>query len=142
MVRMRSRAGNRAEKLSDDCAAACIEVARHKSRFALYNFDQGTKTFIVEKRGDLDLKHQDFLSELTDDKCLFAVYFFEDEAKGHTTFFITWVGDSAPIKLKLLFDREKDNVRRGVRTPLESRAIRAIDHEDLDLEMLGVYARK
>jgi hypothetical protein len=47
-----------------------------------------------------------------------------------------------PLQLKLLFDREKDNVRRGVRLPSESREIRAIDHEDLDLEMLGVYAGK
>ncbi|MFE6836706.1 actin-binding ADF family protein [Streptomyces sp. NPDC057705] len=87
---------------------------RHK--YVIFNLNRDNTEVIVEKvSGSTD--YDDFIKDLPEAECRWAVYDFEFEKAGvgkRTITFVSWAPDPAKIKQKVLFASCKDALRRAL----------------------------
>ncbi|KAI6043928.1 hypothetical protein EDC04DRAFT_494222 [Pisolithus marmoratus] len=72
---------------------------------------------IVPLKSSASTSYEDFLEDLPEKECRWAVYDFEfekDGAKRNKICFISWSPDDAKIKQKMLFASSRDALRRSL----------------------------
>lgn len=85
------------------------------------------KTKIVVDKTSTAESYDDFLEELPENECKYAVYDFEyelgnNEGKRNKIIFFQWSPDTAPIRAKMVYASSKDALRRalnGVSTDIQ-----------------------
>jgi len=89
---------------------------RHKYKYIIYNLGDDKTEIVVEKTSTA-LHYDDFLSDLPEAECRWAVYDFEYEQEGgkrNKIVFLSWAPDIAKIKNKMMFASSKDALRRAL----------------------------
>jgi len=99
---------------------ACLETYQElklgkKIKYIIYNLNKDNTEIIVEKKSD-SANYEEFLGDLPETECRWAVYDFEYEKEGagkrNKLCFIAWAPDDSKIKQKMVFAASKDALRR------------------------------
>ena len=102
--------------VSDDCISVFQELKlKKKFKFIVFSLSNDNRTIVVEKtveQGDYD----DFIENLPNDECRYAVFDFEYDTNGegmrNKICFYAWSPDTAKIKQKMLYAASKDALRK------------------------------
>jgi len=123
--------------LHQDCLPVYQELKLgHKHKYIIYNLSQDLTQITVEKK-DSDSEYDNFLTNLPENQCRWAVYDFEykvDGAPRNKLVFFSWSPDSAKIKQKMLFASSKDALRRslvGIGTEVQATDFAEVSHESV-----------
>ncbi|KAL4079303.1 actin depolymerizing factor [Scleroderma citrinum] len=89
----------------------------HKFKYIIYNLSKDNKEIVVGKTSTTQ-SYDDFLADLPEGECRWAVYDFEYEKEGagkrNKLCFFSWSPDDAKIKQKMLFASSRDALRRSL----------------------------
>ncbi|KAG7088190.1 cofilin [Marasmius oreades] len=100
-----------------DCITMYQELKlRKKYKYIIYNLNKDRTEITVEKTSDSG-QYDDFLQELPEGECRWAVFDFEFEKDGgsrNKLCFFAWAPDDAKIKQKMVFASSKDALRRAL----------------------------
>ncbi|MFF5728092.1 actin-binding ADF family protein [[Kitasatospora] papulosa] len=84
-------------------------------RYVIFNLNKDLTEIVVEKVSS-SAECDDFIADLPESECRWAVYDFEFEKEGagkrNKLTFVSWSPDIAKIKQKMLFASSKDTLRR------------------------------
>jgi len=105
-------------------------------KFVIYAINDA-KTEIVVSKASAEDKYDDFVAELPENDCRYAVYDFEyetpsGEGKRSKIVFFIWSPDTAPVKAKMIYASSKDAIRRalnGVSTEVQGTDFSEIAYE-------------
>ncbi|PLW07295.1 hypothetical protein PCANC_21556 [Puccinia coronata f. sp. avenae] len=91
---------------------------KKKSKYIIYAISDDAKEIIVEKVSE-SLSYDDFLHDLPETSCRYAVYDFEydladAEGKRNKLCFFTWSPDDAKIKNKMIYAASKRALREAL----------------------------
>ncbi|KAF8349533.1 hypothetical protein F5887DRAFT_946645 [Amanita rubescens] len=111
---------------------------RHK--YIIFNLNN-TFTEIVVEKSSSSTDYDEFMSDLPEDQCRWAVYDLEFEKEGagkrNKLVFVSWSPDVAKIKQKMLFASSRDALRKAlVGIPVE---VQASDPSEISYET-GTYS--
>ncbi|KAF8645199.1 hypothetical protein AX16_008026 [Volvariella volvacea WC 439] len=88
-----------------------------KSKYIIYSLNDSL-TEIVTLKKETSTDWEQFLKDLPEDQCRWAVYDFEFEKEGgglrNKLLFISWSPDNAKIKQKMVFAASRDALRRSL----------------------------
>lgn len=99
--------------LSED-ALNIFYLVRSKSKYkwVLWKINDGSTQVVIDKIGDPSSTYMDFLRELPQDDCRYAVYDYDfigpDGQKHSKIVFINWAPDVAKVKSKMMYASTKD----------------------------------
>lgn len=101
---------------------------RKKYRYIIYKLNDDNTAIVIEKKVESCLNYEDFLAELPEDDCRYAVYDFEFEKSPgegirNKICFIVWVPDTSKVRQKMLYASSKDAIRKklaGVATEIQA----------------------
>lgn len=90
----------------------------HSHRFIIFALNDA-KTEIVVSKASNESNYEDFVNELPENDCRYAVYDFEyetasGEGKRSKIVFYIWSPDTAPVKSKMIYASSKDALRRAL----------------------------
>jgi cofilin len=90
----------------------------HSHRFIIFSLNDA-KTEIVVSKASNESNYEDFVNELPENDCRYAVYDFEyetasGEGKRSKIVFYIWSPDTAPVKSKMIYASSKDALRRAL----------------------------
>ncbi|KAE9404630.1 hypothetical protein BT96DRAFT_853610 [Gymnopus androsaceus JB14] len=98
----------------DDFQALKLKKA-HK--YVIFNLNKDNTEIITEKTSSAQ-DYEEFLADLPENECRWAVYDFEFEKEGagkrNKLCFFMWSPDDAKIKNKMLFASSKDAIRKAL----------------------------
>ncbi|MEU7148693.1 actin depolymerization factor/cofilin-like domain-containing protein [Streptomyces sp. NPDC045456] len=104
--------------VNDGCLQAFQEMKldkRHK--YVVFNLNRDNTEIIVEKVST-STDYDDFIADLPETECRWAVYNFEFEKEGagkrEKLTFVSWSPDTAKTKQKMLFASSEDALRRSL----------------------------
>ncbi|KAG0325800.1 cofilin, partial [Podila humilis] len=106
--------------VNDDCLSIYQELKiGKKHRYVIYKLSDDLKAIEVAKTSGSSSTYEDFIAELPEDDCRYAVYDFAFEAKGgagqrNKIVFITWSPSNSKIKAKMVYASSKDSLRRAL----------------------------
>jgi len=106
----------------------------HKHKYIIYNLNKENTEVIVQKTSTAT-DYDDFLADLPETECRWAVYDFEYELEGgkrNKLVFYSWSPDTAKIKQKMLFASSKDALRRslvGIASEIQATDPSEVDYE-------------
>jgi len=87
------------------------------SKYIIFGLSKDLKEVVVEKTST-DQEYENFLVDLPENECRWAIYDFEFEKEGggkrNKIVFISWSPDDAKIKQKMLFASSRDALRRAL----------------------------
>jgi cofilin len=122
--------------VSDEAVTAFNELKLRKTnKFIIYKVnDDKTEIVVAETSNAKD--YEDFVGQLPENDCRYAVYDFEydtpsGEGKRSKLVFYTWSPDTAPIKSKMIYASSKDAIRRslnGVSTEVQGTDFSEVDY--------------
>jgi cofilin len=122
--------------VSDEAVSAFNELKLRKTnKFIIYKVnDDKTEIVVAETSNAKD--YEDFVGQLPENDCRYAVYDFEydtpsGEGKRSKLVFYTWSPDTAPIKSKMIYASSKDAIRRslnGVSTEVQGTDFSEVDY--------------
>lgn len=101
---------------------ACLEEfqdlkLRKKAKYLIFTLNKDNTEIVVDKKSD-SATYDDFINDLPETECRWAVYDFEfekeDGGKRNKICFIAWSPDDAKIKQKMLFASSKEALRRSL----------------------------
>ncbi|GAB2560647.1 actin depolymerization factor/cofilin-like domain-containing protein [Dyella jejuensis] len=96
---------------------------KNTNRYITYKFSDNLTEIIVDSQGDRSASHDDFLAQLPDDDCRYAVEWFDySNSTGSSLIFFLWMPDDANTKSKMLYKINKDNLKRslpGIKTEIQ-----------------------
>lgn len=89
--------------------------SKKSSNYIIYRISDDKSTIVIEKTGKAD-EYSDFVNELPENDCRYAVYDFvfelpNGEGKRNKLIFFTWSPDTAPIRSKMIYASSKDGLR-------------------------------
>ncbi|MEU7086829.1 actin-binding ADF family protein [Streptomyces achromogenes] len=88
-----------------------------KHRYVLFNLNADNTEIVVEKVSSSP-EYDDFIADLPETECRWAVYDFEFEKEGagerSKLVFVSWLPDTAKVKQKMLFAASKEELRRSL----------------------------
>ena len=91
-----------------------IKLSKLKARYVIYKIDEG---MIKEEHISMDGKFDDFLAQIPEDDCRYALYDMEFTTNdGRTTsklVLITWAPDTAKVKSKMVYAGSKEALHRA-----------------------------
>ncbi|KAK7202525.1 cofilin [Myxozyma melibiosi] len=104
--------------LSNECQSVFQELKLGKSlKFIIFKLNDA-KTEIVVDQKSTSSSYDDFIGELPENDCRYAVYDFEyelgAEGKRSKICFYIWSPDTAPVRSKMLYASSKDAIRRAL----------------------------
>jgi len=106
---------------NQDCLAAFQELKLGKKlKYVIYGVSSDNKEIVVLKRAERapELTYDDFLADLPENDCRWAVYDFEfekeDGGKRSKICFYSWSPDESKIKSKMVYAASKDALRRSL----------------------------
>ena len=86
-------------------------------KYVIFNLNKDNTEIVVEKTSK-SADYDDFIADLPETECRWAVYDFEFEKEGagkrNKLTFVSWAPDTAKIKQKMLFASSKDALRRAL----------------------------
>ncbi|KAJ7079796.1 actin depolymerizing factor [Mycena belliarum] len=87
------------------------------SKYIIFKINDDNTEIVVEKKSDSQ-NYEDFLNDLPETACRWAVYDLEFEKEGagkrNKICFFSWSPDDAKIKAKMVFASSKDALRRSL----------------------------
>jgi len=88
-----------------------------KYKFVIFTLN-GTNTEVIVHKTSDSTDYADFVNELPDGQCRWAVYDFEFEKEGagkrNKICFVSWSPDDAKVKDKMVYASSKDALRRAL----------------------------
>ncbi|MER7224953.1 actin-binding ADF family protein [Streptomyces rubradiris] len=88
-----------------------------KHRYVLFNLNADNTEIVVQKVSSSP-EYDDFIADLPETECRWAVYDFEFEKEGagerSKLVFVSWLPDTAKVKQKMLFTASKEELRRSL----------------------------
>ncbi|KAL0961008.1 hypothetical protein HGRIS_006001 [Hohenbuehelia grisea] len=122
-------------------SSECLEAFQRlklgkKHKYVVFNLSSDSKEIVVEKISETS-DYDDFLKDLPETECRWAVYDFEFEKEGsqrNKICFVSWSPDDAKIKNKMLFASSKDALRRslqGVAVEIQATAFDEVAYESV-----------
>ncbi|KDQ62618.1 hypothetical protein JAAARDRAFT_54545 [Jaapia argillacea MUCL 33604] len=88
-----------------------------KLKYIIFTLNKDNTEIIVEKTSNSH-EYEDFLADLPEGDCRYAVYDYEYEleegGKRNKLAFVAWSPDDARVKRKMLFASSKDAIRRSL----------------------------
>lgn len=101
---------------------------RKKYRYIVYKLNDDNTSIVIEKKMESCDKYDDFLGQLPENDCRYAVYDFEFEKSPgegirNKICFIVWVPDTSKVRQKMLYASSKDAIRKklaGVATEIQA----------------------
>ncbi|KAF9468634.1 actin depolymerizing factor [Collybia nuda] len=86
-------------------------------KYIIFTLSKDSTEIVVEKTSNSQI-YDDFISDLPETECKWAIYDFEFEksegGKRNKICFVSWSPDDAKIKQKMLFASSKDALRRSL----------------------------
>ncbi|KAF8182348.1 actin depolymerizing factor [Pholiota molesta] len=103
---------------NDECLTAFQELKlKHKHRYIIFTLNKDLTEIVVEKTSSA-ADYDDFIADLPEVECRWAVYDFEFEKEGggkrNKIVFISWSPDDAKIKQKMVFASSRDALKRSL----------------------------
>jgi len=101
---------------------ACIETynelkLKKKSKYIIFTLNKDNTEIVVEKTSQ-STNYDDFIADLPEAECRWAIYDMEFEKEGggirNKIVFVSWAPDDAKIKAKMVFASSKDALRRSL----------------------------
>jgi cofilin len=100
----------------------CIEAYKglkldHQFRFIVFGMSDDRKEIIVKHRAPITATYDDFLKEIPENDCRYAIYDYEFEIDGgqrSKVVFINWAPDTAHIRSKMLYAASKESFRKNM----------------------------
>ncbi|EIN12860.1 hypothetical protein PUNSTDRAFT_111233 [Punctularia strigosozonata HHB-11173 SS5] len=104
--------------VNPDCLSAFQQLKLGKKiKYLIFSLSPDNTEIIVSKTSD-SKDYDDFLADLPETECRYAVYDFEYEKEGagkrNKICFFTWSPDDSKIKQKMLYASSKDALRRSL----------------------------
>ncbi|KAK9464997.1 hypothetical protein V1512DRAFT_242851 [Lipomyces arxii] len=105
--------------LNNECQSAFQELKLGKvTKFIIFALND-KKTEIIVAKKSADPSYEEFLAELPENDCRYAVYDFEyelpnGEGKRSKICFFIWTPDTAPVRSKMVYASSKDAIRRAL----------------------------
>ncbi|OJT14684.1 Cofilin [Trametes pubescens] len=123
--------------VNSECLDAYQELKLgKKSKYIVFTLNKTNTEIIVEKKGATSSTYDDFLADLPEAECRWAVYDFdyekEDGGKRSKITFYSWSPDDSKVKQKMLFASSKDALRRslvGIATEIQGTDFSEVTHE-------------
>lgn len=87
------------------CVEAYLNLKQNEHRYVLFTVTSDLKEVKLEKRAPLGATYQDFLKDLPEDDCRYAVYNYEYDFEGshrNKIVFFSWIPESSKIKVRRL----------------------------------------
>ncbi|KAL0058236.1 cofilin [Marasmius tenuissimus] len=101
----------------DECVQSYQELKLSKKlKYIIYKLNDNNTQIVVEKKSD-SKDYEDFIGDLPETECRWAVYDFEFSKDGGTRnklCFFAWSPDNSKIKQKMVFASSKDALRRSL----------------------------
>jgi len=106
-----------------------------KHKYVLFNLNKDNTEIVVEKSSS-SVDYDEFLNDLPETECRWAVYDFqfekEDGGKRNKLVFVSWSPDTAKIKQKMIFASSRDAIRRslvGIAVEIQGTDLSEVAHE-------------
>ncbi|KAI0826831.1 recombinant Actophorin [Trametes gibbosa] len=105
--------------VNSECLDAFQELKLgKKSKYIVFTLSQSNTEIVVEKKGATTATYDDFIADLPEEDCRWAVYDFDYQTKDggqrNKITFYSWSPDDAKVKRKMLFASSKDALRRSL----------------------------
>ncbi|KZV92402.1 cofilin [Exidia glandulosa HHB12029] len=126
---------------------ACMEKFQElklgkKLKYIVYKLNDTNTEIVVDKTSE-SANYDDFVADLPEAQCRWAVYDFEFEKEGagkrNKLLFFAWSPDDSKIKQKMVFASSKDALRRSLNVALE---IQGTDFSEVAYESVFEKASK
>lgn len=109
-----------------------------ETNYVIYVLSDDKTQIVVEKKG-LASSYDEFVNELPENDCRYAVYDFEfelpnNEGKRNKIVFYTWSPDSSPLRSKMIYASSKDALRRalnGVAVDVQGTDFSEVDYDSV-----------
>ncbi|KAJ3742681.1 hypothetical protein DFH05DRAFT_231747 [Lentinula detonsa] len=108
-----------------------------KLKYIIFKFSPDFKEIVTEKTSESD-KYEDFLSDLPEDQCRFAVYDFHFQKEGagqrNKVCFFLWNPDAATIKSRMLTASSKEALRKsfdGIHIDIQGSDLSEVSYENV-----------
>lgn len=110
---------------------------RKKYKYIIYRLNDDNTSIIIDKKVEKSDKYEDFITELPEDDCRYAVCDFEFEKSPgegirNKICFVVWVPDTSKVRQKMLYASSKDALRKklaGVATEVQATDMSEVSHE-------------
>nr|7SOG_A Chain A, Actophorin [Acanthamoeba castellanii]7SOG_B Chain B, Actophorin [Acanthamoeba castellanii] len=130
--------------VSDDCVQKFNELKLGKKhRYVIFKLNDDNTEVVVEKVGGPNATYEDFLAQLPENDCRYAIFDYEFEVDGgqrNKIVFILWAPDSAPIKSKMMYASSKDAIKKkldGIQVEVQ-----ATDADEISEDAVKERAKK
>ncbi|RDX53549.1 recombinant Actophorin, partial [Lentinus brumalis] len=125
--------------VNPDCLEAYQELKLgKKNKYIIFTLNKDNTEIVVEKKGGLSSSYDDFIADLPEQDCRWAVYDFdfekEDGGKRSKITFFSWSPDDSKVKQKMLFASSKDALRRslvGIAAEIQGTDFSEVAHESV-----------
>ena len=112
---------------------------RKKYRFIIYKLNEDNTSIVIEKKVESCEKYEEFLEQLPENDCRYAVYDFEFEKSPgegirNKICFIVWVPDTSKVRQKMLYASSKDAIRKklaGIATEIQATDMSEVSHDSV-----------
>ncbi|MFH8453916.1 actin-binding ADF family protein [Streptomyces fungicidicus] len=109
-----------------------------KLKYIIFHLNKENTEIAVEKSSD-SVDYDNFLADLPEDECRWAVYDLEYEkeegvGKRNKLTFVSWAPDSAKMKQKMAYASSKDMLRRaltGIAVEIQGTDFSEVAHENV-----------
>ncbi|KAI0357505.1 recombinant Actophorin [Trametes cingulata] len=121
----------------------CLEAYQElklgkKTKYIIFTLSKDNTEIIVEKKSPPTSTYDDFLADLPEGECRWAVYDFDfekdDGGKRSKITFYSWSPDDSKVKQKMLFASSKDALRRslvGIAAEIQGTDYSEVAHENV-----------
>jgi len=105
--------------LGADCISTyeTLKLGRgDKLKYIVFKLSDDKKQIVVAKTSK-DADYDNFIADLPENECRYAVYDFDydtEEGKRSKICFYTWSPDTAPVRSKMVYASSKDALRRAL----------------------------
>jgi len=108
---------------------------KHAYRYIIYKISDDNTRIVVAEKATSDKSYDDFVKNLPENDCRYAVFDMEFTAQGMTKQKIclfVWSPDTSPIRQKMLYASSKDAIKKKLIG--FAKEIQCTDHEELDMD--------
>jgi len=122
--------------VNPDCLEQFTQLKlKKKAKYIIFTLNKDNTEIVVEKSSDSQ-SYDDFIKDLPEDGCRWAVYDLEfekeDGGKRNKICFYSWAPDDAKVKAKMVFASSKDALRRslvGISTEIQGTDFSEVAYE-------------
>jgi len=122
--------------VSPDCLGQFNDLKlKKKYKYIVFSLNKDNTEIVVEKTST-STDYEDFIKDLPEAECRWAVYDLEFEKEGagirNKIVFYSWAPDDAKIKAKMVFASSKDALRRslvGIHVEIQGTEFSEIAHD-------------